>query len=163
MVGGGSPWVMTAVVVAAAAIGIALGIAFLRWPSTGAAAAGASAQATAPGASSGSSGGPASRSGDGGSGGSGGGLPTLSPLTGNGNGMQMQLIGKVTAVSSGSITLGGNGPSVTAAITSSTKFAGPARSAADIKVGDQVAVAVVSATTSSKLTVAEIQDPASAP
>jgi hypothetical protein len=154
--GGGSPWVMTAVALAAVAIGVALGIAFLRWPSTGTPGAAA-------GASSAPSGGPATQPAGGGSGGSGGGLPTLSPLTGNGNGMQMQLIGRVRAVSSGSITVGGNGPSVTAAITSSTKFTGTARSAADIKVGDQVAVAVVSATTSSKLMVAEIQDPASAP
>ena len=72
------------------------------------------------------------------------------------------LNGKVLAISGTSITLGGNGPSVTAAINGSTKFSGSVTSASGIKVGDQV-VAEVAGQDSSHLVAVEIQDPRQAP
>ena len=147
VIGGNSLWVTLAVAVVAAAAGVAIALALLRWPVTTAGASPAAASSSAgPGGSA--------------NGGSSGGLPTLSPVTGNGN-LEAQVVGAVTAVSGTSITIGGNGPSVTAAITGSTKFAGRARSAASIKVGDQVYAVLTG--TASKLTAASIQDPASNP
>jgi hypothetical protein len=144
-------WVMGVVAVVAAAVGVAAGLVFVHWPGT-AVAAGPGASASAPASPSASAGG----------GGGNGGLPALPPLSGNGNGeMQVSLVGKVVAVSGTSITLGGNGPSVTAAFTGSTKFGGKVTSPAGIKVGDEVSATVTGS--SSKLTVASIQDPASAP
>lgn len=138
VLGGNSLWVTVAVAVAAAATGVAIALIFVSWP-TGAAG-----------------------NADSGSGGSSGGLPTQSPLSGSGNGtLEVQLVGTVTAVSGTSITIGGNGQPVTATITEATKFAGQVRSAAGIKVGDEV-YAVVTGTTS-KLTAASIQDPVSGP
>jgi hypothetical protein len=140
---------MGVVGVVAAAVGVAVGLAFVHWP-------GAAVAAT-PGASASASASPSG--GSAGSGGSGGGLPALPPLSGNGNGeVQVSLIGKVVAVSGTSITLGGNGPSVKAAFTGSTKFGGKVTSPAGIKVGDEVSATVTGS--SSKLTVASIQDPA---
>jgi hypothetical protein len=51
---------------------------------------------------------------------------------------QMLVIGTVTAVSGTSITIGGNGPPVTAAVTGSTRVAGRVSGIGGIKVGDQV-------------------------
>lgn len=150
---GGNSVRLTAIVALGAALaGVALGVALLHWPGATAAAAPsawAPASAAAPAPSSGS-----------GSAGSGGGLPALPPLSGNGTGgLQMMLAGKVLAVSGRSITIGGNGASVTAAFTSSTRFGGKVTSAAGIKTGDEVSAAVTG--TPAKLTVATIQDPAS--
>jgi hypothetical protein len=70
----------------------------------------------------------------------------------------MLLAGKVTAVTRTSITIGGNGPSVTAAVTSSTKITGRVSSISGIKVGDEVSAQLTG--TGGKLTVMSIQDPA---
>jgi Domain of unknown function (DUF5666) len=48
------------------------------------------------------------------------------------------MLGTVTAVSPDSITIGGNGLSVTATVTSSTRISGRVDSIGQIKVGDQV-------------------------
>jgi hypothetical protein len=61
-------------------------------------------------------------------------------------------------VSRSTITIGGNGPSITGTLTGATKFTGSVTGAADIKIGDQVAVTLTGSPT--KLTVAIIQDPA---
>lgn len=96
-------------------------------------------------------------------GGNGGGtLGALPPLSGNGGGLMYMLNGKVAAISSTSITLAGNGPSVTAAINSSTQFSGNITSASGIKVGDQV-TAQVGGQSSSSLVASAIQDPGTGP
>jgi hypothetical protein len=148
----GSPGRLTAVVaIAAAAAGVAIGLAFVRSAASHASAASSPAASPSPA-------GPASAAGPAGSG-SNGGLPGLAPLSGNGSGtLQLSVVGTVQAVSSHSITLGGNGPSVTAAITGATKFTGSVTRVSGIKVGSE-AVATVTGTGSS-LTVAAIQDPA---
>jgi len=61
-------------------------------------------------------------------------------------------------VSRTSITIGGDGASVTAAFGHSTKFAGVVRSPAGIKVGDEVAATLTGVPGS--LTVVSCQDPA---
>lgn len=91
-----------------------------------------------------------------------GSLAPLPPLSGNGGGLMYMLSGRVSAISSTSITLAGNGPSVTAALTGSTRFSGDITGAAGIKVGDQV-TAQVSGRSSSKLVVTAIQDPGTGP
>ncbi|HUN32505.1 MAG TPA: hypothetical protein VMU95_10875 [Trebonia sp.] len=96
----------------------------------------------------------------GGNGYTGGGPASLSPLTGNGSGLTMMLSGRVTAVSATSITIGGNGPSVTAKVTQETRFSGQVRSIGGVKVGDQVS-ATFSGSSASSLTVTAIEDPAS--
>jgi hypothetical protein len=135
------------VAVAAAAIGVAVGLAFLRLPLR---SASASPSASTPSASaSPSPGAGAGRSGD---------LPAPAPITGNGKGtLQMYLVGPVLAVSGNSITIGGFGEPVTAAITSTTKFTGRVRRASGIKTGTEVAASVTG--TGSKLTATQIQDP----
>lgn len=70
------------------------------------------------------------------------------------------LLGKVTAVSSRSVTLAGNGPSVTAAITGSTTFAGSVHNVRQIKVGDRVMAQIQ--VRGSTMTVTQIQDPGTA-
>jgi hypothetical protein len=82
-----------AVAVAAAAAGIAAGLFLVRGTPAASAADGTTPSASAW---------------------SGAGLPALPGLSGNGDGqLRMMLTGKVLAVSSRSITIGGNGPSVT--------------------------------------------------
>ena len=70
------------------------------------------------------------------------------------------LLGKVTAVSSRSITLAGNGPSVTAAITGSTTFSGKVHSVRQVKVGDRVMARI--RVRGAAMTAAQIQDPGTA-
>lgn len=133
--GGNSTWATVVVAVVAAAVGVAVGLAFLR--SSGPAGAAAS-----PGSGSSASSAPAA----------------LGPPSGNGGYQQLQIIGTVTAVSRSSITIGGNGPSITGAFTGATKFTGSAAGTADIKVGDQVAATLTGSP--ANLTVTTIQDPA---
>ena len=134
------------VAVIAAALGVAVALIITKGPYSAtpvSAAPGSSPSAAAPGA--GSSTAPQA-------GGGAGGLP---PLSGGGGALQLMLNGRVTAVSATSITLGGNGPSVTAAITRSTHFTGSVRTAAGIKVGDQI-TAQVTGTNPQHLVAAEI-------
>lgn len=55
---------------------------------------------------------------------------------------QIFMVGRVTAVTGDSITIGGPGHTVTASITSATKFTGKAASIAGIKAGDQVSAQI---------------------
>ncbi len=79
----------------------------------------------------------------------------------NGGGQTLFMGGVVTAVSSHSITLGGQGHTVTAAITSSTRFTGQVKSASDIKPGDLVAAQITGY--GSHPVAVVIQDPAQIP
>jgi hypothetical protein len=138
MFGRNSPRLTIAVALVAAVLGVVAGLALVRSPSASPSATGASS-------------GPSQ------DGGGNGGLP---PLQGNGNGtLQMQVTGTVTAVSTTSITVGGDDGSITARFTATTKFGGQVHDPAGIKDGDQVAV--VAAGTPYRLTVTSIQDPAS--
>jgi hypothetical protein len=141
--GGNSPRLTLAVALAAAVLGVVAALALVRSPPASPGVAGSAAS-------------PSSGPNQNGGGGNGG----LPPLQGNGNGaMEMQVVGTVTAVSTTSITVGGEGQSMTAEFTAATKFSGRVRSPAGIKDGDQVAVVATGAP--SRLTVTSIQDPAS--
>jgi Domain of unknown function (DUF5666) len=145
-----APLLAVAVVAVAAVIGLLIVLVFANSPST----------AAASDPTSGTNPAPTQTYAGGGSGG--GTLAALPPLSGNGGGLMYMLNGKVAAISSTSITLAGNGPSVTAAINSSTQFSGNITSASGIKVGDQV-TAQVGGQSSSSLVASAIQDPGTGP
>lgn len=88
-------------------------------------------------------------------GGAGGAIPS----TGPGQTVHLQIGGKVTAVSATSITLGGRGQQVTAAVTGATVVTGSVHDIGGVKVGDMVSAQITG--TGGKLTVAALQDPAS--
>jgi hypothetical protein len=71
----------------------------------------------------------------------------------------LEIGGKVMAVNAKSITIGGPGQSVTAAVTAATKVTGRVSRIGGVKVGDFVAVSITG--TDGKLTADSIQDPAS--
>jgi len=73
--------------------------------------------------------------------------------------LQIRLTGRVLAVSDHSISIGGAGPTVTAAITAATKITGDVRGVAGIKVGAEVSAQITG--TSGHLTATAIRDPAS--
>jgi hypothetical protein len=82
----------------------------------------------------------------------------LPGLSGNGNGPLRQLLtSRVLAVSGASITIGGDGASVTAAVTATT-VTGKVHSIGGVKVGDEVSAQISG--TASHLTATAIQDPA---
>jgi len=83
------------------------------------------------------------------------------PAPGSGQGLQLEIGGKVTAVSAASITVAGPGHQVTAAVTSATKVSGRVSDIAGVKAGDQVSMQATG--TEGKLTATAIQDPASLP
>lgn len=83
------------------------------------------------------------------------------PGTGPGGTGTLLLIGKVTAVSSTSITVGGPGHTVTAAVTRSTRITGKVSGISGIKVGDQVSAQIVHNDGAARATA--IQDPAQPP
>jgi hypothetical protein len=87
----------------------------------------------------------------------GGGLPR----TGPGGTGTLFVIGKVTAVSSASITVGGPGHMVTATVTRSTRITGKVSGISGIKVGDQVSAQIVQNGGAARATA--IQDPAQPP
>jgi len=68
--------------------------------------------------------------------------------------------GRVTSVSSTSITIGGPGQSMTAAITAATKVTGKVTSTGSVKVGDEVSAQIT--VNGGQATVTAIQDPAQA-
>jgi hypothetical protein len=70
----------------------------------------------------------------------------------------MVLTGRVLAVSGTAITIGGSGPSVTAAVTGATKITGTAHGIGGVKVGDEVSAQITG--TASHLIAIAIQDPA---
>ncbi len=129
-----------AVTVVAAAAGVAAGFFLVKGTPAASAVGGATPSASAPA-------------------GSGARLPALPGLSGNGNGqLQMMITGRVLAVSGTSITIGGDGPSVTAAVTRATKITGVARGIGGVKVGDEVSAQITG--TSGHLTATALQDPA---
>jgi hypothetical protein len=132
-----------AVAVVAAAVGVTAGLLLVQGKPI---ADGARQTATAPSASA-----PASAGGSG--------LPALPALSGQGDGqLQLMLTGRVLAISGTSITIGGNGPSVTAAITRSTKITGAVHGIGGVKAGAEVSAQVTGS--SGHLTATAIQDPA---
>jgi hypothetical protein len=80
--------------------------------------------------------------------------------TGPGSEAEMEVLGKVTAVGTGSITIGG-GPvqSVRAAVTSATRFTGTVRTPAAVRVGNVVQAQISVTNGTAKLI--SLQDPAS--
>jgi hypothetical protein len=74
---------------------------------------------------------------------------------------QAFIAGPVTAVGSTSITIGGPGQSMTAAITAATKITGEVASIGSVKVGDDVSAQIT--VTNGRATVTAIQDPAQTP
>jgi hypothetical protein len=132
--------VAAVVAVLAAAAGVAAGLFLVKGTPVASTADGATPSASAPAGSS-------------------TGLPALPGLSGNGNGqLQMLLTGRVLAVSGTSITIGGNGPSVTAAVTSATTITGTVHGIGGISVGNEVSAQITG--TASHLTATAIQDPA---
>jgi hypothetical protein len=87
----------------------------------------------------------------------GGAIPTPGP----GQELRLEIGGKVTAVSATSITVGAEGQSVTAAVTTSTRVTGKVHGIGGVKAGDFVAVQITG--TDGRLTATAIQDPASIP
>jgi hypothetical protein len=81
---------------------------------------------------------------------------------GGGGGNHLVMGGQVTRVSSTSITLGGQGHTITAAITSATRYTGSVKSASGIKPGQSVMV-VISGYGSAHPVAQSISDPPSAP
>lgn len=103
-------------------------------------------------------------------GGTGGGSATLLPpgtgggaipTTGPGQTVELEVGGKVTAVSATSITLGAGSHRVTAAVTKATVVTGKVHGIGGVKVGDLVSAQITG--TDGKLTATAIQDPASLP
>lgn len=82
-------------------------------------------------------------------------------LPGSGQAEQVEIAGKVTAVSATSITLEGAGQQITATVTSATKVTGRVTSITGVKPGDLVSAQLTG--TGGKLTATAIQDPASLP
>ena len=94
----------------------------------------------------------------GGHGSSGGGAR---PGGGGGGTLQMLVGGKVLAVSGTSITIGGPGHTVTAAVTSSTRVTGRVSSIRSVKVSDLVTAQITQ--NGRRAVVTAIQDPAQLP
>ena len=83
------------------------------------------------------------------------------PGGGSGSVGQGFIEGRVEAVSSTSITIGGPGQSMTAAITAATKVTGNVTSIGSVKVGDEVSAQIT--VSGAQVTATAIQDPAQAP
>jgi hypothetical protein len=150
---GFSGWIAVAVAVMAAAAGVVAGFFLVRCVPVASAVGRATPSASA---SAGRGAGPQTLPGlpglpDGASGNSDG--------SGDGNGqLRMLLTGRVLAVSATSITIGGTGPSVTAAVTSATKITGSAHGIGGVKVGNEVAAQITG--TPSHLVTTTLMDPA---
>jgi hypothetical protein len=86
---------------------------------------------------------------------------TPGALPGSGQAEQVEIAGKVAAVSATSITLEGAGQQITATVTGATKVTGRVTSIAGVKPGDLVSAQLTG--TGGKLTATAIQDPASLP
>jgi hypothetical protein len=142
---GFSGWVAAAVAVVAAAAGVAVGLFLVRGtPASAVSAAGRatpSASAAAPGASA------AAPS-----------ASAVAPGASAGT-LRVVLTGQVRAVSRTSITIGGAGPAVTAAVTSATTITGRVRGIDGVKPGDEVSAQLTG--TAGKLVATAIQDPGS--
>ena len=80
---------------------------------------------------------------------------------GGGPGASMFAIGTVTAVSGTSITIGGQGHTITATVTRATRVTGKVAGLGGIKVGDQVSAQLTE--DGGRVTAVAIADPAQAP
>lgn len=133
------------IAVVAAAIGAGVALTIINWPTASPAAAAAPSASASPVPGTGNGGiGNGIAPGGGGTGGT----------------RYVLLVGKVTAVSGSSITIGGNGPSVTASVTGSAKVTGRVSGISGVKVGDEVSAQLTETGTGGKMTVMSIQDPA---
>jgi len=83
------------------------------------------------------------------------------PGAGSGGTAMIFMIGKVTAVSGTSITIGGPAHSITAAVTDSTRVTGKVSGIRGIKVGDQVSAQITQS--GGRSSAIAIQDPAQPP
>jgi hypothetical protein len=85
---------------------------------------------------------------------------TTSPGTGQGSVTELAMVGRVIAVGSGTVTIGG-GPMqpVTAAVTSATRFTGAVRTLAGVRAGNTVAAQITIVNGVARLV--SLQDPAS--
>jgi hypothetical protein len=83
------------------------------------------------------------------------------PGSGSGGTAMIFVIGKVTAVSGTSITIGGPTHSVTAAVTDSTRVTGKVSGIRGVKVGDQVSAQITQS--GGRSSAIAIQDPAQPP
>jgi len=142
------PFVMTALGAALAGAGIALGLQVFSSSPTASTPSGSRSSHLA-------SGHPGGNLQPGGNG-----LPAP-PGGGTGGMGSLIVIGKVIEVNSRSITIGGMGHTVTAAITSSTRISGKVASISGIRAGDHVSAQITES--GGKATVVAIQDPAQAP
>jgi hypothetical protein len=107
---------------------------------------------------------PGGNAGPGGGGPRGGGPRGGGPGGGGGPGQgspEMFIGGQVTAVSGTSVTIGGPGRSITATVTSSTRFTGRVSSISGIKVGDLVSAQLTQ--NGDTVTAVSISDPAQLP
>ena len=129
---GFSAWVAAAVAVVAAAAGVAAGLFLITGTPSASTVAGAAPSASAASA----------------------------PASARPAQLQVALTGRVLAVSRTSITIGGEGPPVTAAVTGATTVTGRAHGIGGVKAGDQVSAQLTG--TATHLTATAIQDLASA-
>ena len=92
----------------------------------------------------------------------GGAIPSASAVAPGGSAgtLRVVLTGQVLAVSHTSITIGGAGPAVTAAVTGATTISGSVRGIDGVKPGDEVSAQLTG--TVGKLVATAIQDPARA-
>jgi hypothetical protein len=87
-------------------------------------------------------------------------MPSVSP--GGGAVTTIAVLATVVAIGHDSITVGGGPtPSITAEVTSATRFTGTARSLAHVRVGDRVAAQITESGGGAR--VVSLQDPASLP
>jgi len=132
---GFSGWVAAAVAVVAAAAGVVVGLSLIRGTPSASAVGGAAPSASAE-------------------------APSAPASAGAGGQLRILLTGRVLAMSRTSITIGGPGPSVTAAVTSATTVTGRVHGIGGVKAGDEVSAQLTG--TAAHLTATAIQDPASA-
>jgi len=78
-----------------------------------------------------------------------------------GNATRIFVTGRVSAVSASAITIAGDGPPVTAAVTGSTRVFGRVSGVAGIRTGDKVAAQITER--AGRATVATLRDPAALP
>lgn len=161
------PGVLAVIVVVAAAAGAGITAAAVHdLSSTGAIGSGGTGPvATGPGGQ------PAGNGVPGGQGAIGGGLPGAGgavpggggavPGGGSGAAGALFLIGTVTAVSRTSITIGGPGHTITAAVTGATRVTGKISAVTGIKAGDQVSAQITRGSTGN--VAVAIADPAQPP
>jgi hypothetical protein len=158
------PGILAVIIVAAAAAGAGITAAAVHDLSTPSATA---SGGTGPGGA-GSGGQPGGNGVPGGQGAPGGGLPGGGgavpgggPAAGSGRAGTLFLIGTVTAVSRTSITIGGPGHAVKAAVTGATRVTGKASAITGIKAGDQVSAQITRGSTGN--VAVAIADPAQLP